>query len=123
MISYVQVKELLLNFEEKLLNPEIRKSGDELANLLSDSFIEFGSSGKIYNKEAVIKALQNESPIQVSIIDFNISFISDIVVLATYRAEKMNDNLLPATQSLRSSIWKNIEGVWQLYFHQGTVIQ
>ena len=45
MSDQVQLKEQLLQLEEKLLLPEIRTSREELTNLLASDFFEFGSSG------------------------------------------------------------------------------
>nr|WP_242947776.1 hypothetical protein [Desulfosporosinus lacus] len=42
------------------------------------------------------------------------------VVLATYRAVKSNESREEMRNSLRSSIWKFLDGRWQMVFHQGT---
>lgn len=39
--------------EESLLQPEVRSSGDASSQLLEDDFIEFGSSGAVYNKQQI----------------------------------------------------------------------
>lgn len=41
--------ELILNLEKELLKPEVRKSPEKLKELLSEDFIEYCSSGVIYN--------------------------------------------------------------------------
>lgn len=48
--------------------------------------------------------------------DFNVKLLASDIVLATYRTLRNKDSNLV----LRSSIWKNIQGHWQLIFHQGT---
>jgi hypothetical protein len=40
--------------EQSLLTPTVRSSAEELDRVLSDDFLEFGSSGRAYTKEQVI---------------------------------------------------------------------
>ncbi|WP_375472314.1 DUF4440 domain-containing protein [uncultured Nostoc sp.] len=54
---------LLRELEERLLQPDVRKSAKDIMDLLADEFIEFGSSGRVFNKQQIIESLQNE-PIQ-----------------------------------------------------------
>jgi hypothetical protein len=113
---------LFRRLEEKLLNPVKRKSLPELQELLSDDFIELGSSGKIYNKQQVIDSLQNESSNQISMCEFNIKELTQGTVLVTYISEKLNPQSGNKNKSLRSSIWKLTDGNWKIVFHQGTNI-
>jgi hypothetical protein len=48
------------------------------------------------------------------------SVLAPGVVLATYRLAWSEGGYEAPKQSLRSSIWKLIEGRWQMVFHQGT---
>nr|WP_242876402.1 DUF4440 domain-containing protein [Desulfosporosinus hippei] len=52
--------------------------------------------------------------------DFQVKVLATDVVLATYRAVKTNESREEMRNSLRSSIWKFIDGRWQMVFHQGT---
>jgi hypothetical protein len=109
----------LRDLEEKLLKPEVRRSADDVARLLADEFIEFGSSGCIFNKSQVISSLQQEVPeaaVRISIEDFVTRRLAPHVVLVTYRTVRSDT----AVQRLRSSIWKFEGGRWQMVFHQGT---
>ena len=117
------LKELLLQLEEKLLRPEIRKSAETIEETLDDNFIEFGSSGEIYDKQRVIETLQGESPRNISINDFNILEITPRVVIATYLAVITDPPGNKKNISLRSSIWKSIDGKWKIVFHQGTPLK
>lgn len=112
-----EIKEL----ELKLLNPAVRKSASILSNILSDDFIEFGSSGKTYNKQQTIDALQNEKTVTINISDFKIRSISPDVLLALYTAEKIVSTNY-SKNSLRSSLWIKQNDNWQIMFHQGTNI-
>ncbi|RAK19417.1 MULTISPECIES: DUF4440 domain-containing protein [Bacillales] len=110
------LKEHLYSLEERLLQPDVRKSVEELEILLADDFIEFGSSGRVFNKQQVIERLPNESTIQMTLMDFEVKLLAPDVALTTYRVLKHKD----MKYSLRSSIWKLKEGKWQMVFHQGT---
>lgn len=105
----------IYELELSLLEPAIRQSPDKLNELIADDFIEFSSSGKIYNKREVISALADEVPLEFSVENFSASKLSESVVLATYKA------ISPLGTSLRSSIWKKHEGKWKMAFHQGTM--
>ncbi len=114
------IKEQLLKLEELLLQPKIRKSPEELSNILSEDFIEFGSSGIIYSREQIIDALQQESTIQMTIKNFQIKKLANDIVLATYQIISHNELKRQATYSMRSSIWKYLDERWRMLFHQGT---
>jgi hypothetical protein len=80
---------LLRRLEEELLNPEVRRSPDQVGDLLSDDFVEFGSSGGVFNKQQVIEALEHEGPpdptIRLSLVDFIARRLASDVDLVTYR--------------------------------------
>jgi hypothetical protein len=111
----------LRQLEERLLQPEVRKSAQEVADLLADEFIEFGSSGRVFDKQQVIQGLQHEPMIQRSLGEFQTSILARGVILVTYRAIRQSACDGETTHSLRSSIWKLIDGRWQMVFHQGTL--
>ena len=50
-------EEFLRRLEERLLQPEVRQSAEAVADLLADDFIEFGSSGQVFNKQQIIEGL------------------------------------------------------------------
>jgi hypothetical protein len=114
-------REEIKGLEERLLQPKLRKSSQDLAYLLADEFIEFGSSGRIFNKLETIEALQQEPTDVLSLKDFQIRALAPNVMLATYLAAKYSEVTEQTTYSLRSSIWKLLEGRWQIVFHQGTL--
>jgi hypothetical protein len=113
----------LRQLEERLLQPSVRKSAEEVSELLASEFIESGSSGRIFDKQQIIASLQMESTVRRSLVDFKTWILSPGIVLVTYRAIRQ---VAPGEQliySLRSSIWKLIDGRWQMVFHQGTLSQ
>ena len=113
------IKEIIQALEEKLLQPEVRKSAEELNHLLSDNFREFGSSGRVFNKQQILADLASETTARFVMGDFALTELSQGVVLATYKVIRSSENELE-THSLRSSIWRKTGEVWQMVFHQGT---
>jgi hypothetical protein len=98
--------------EEQLGSPAVRASADALDRLVSDQFVEFGSSGKEYTKRDVIDQMLARPHVTISLLDFRVVAVSPGVALATYRT----------AGSLRSSIWRREGEQWRILFHQGTPI-
>jgi hypothetical protein len=114
---------LILQLEESLLQADIHNSEKEVSALLADEFIEFGSSGRVYDKQQAIESLQNEpkeAMPQRVIADFNVSVLAAGIILVTYRLLNISSD--SSMDSLRSSIWELIGDRWQIVFHQGTPI-
>jgi hypothetical protein len=107
--------------EEQLIYPATRKSAAEIVKLLADEFIEFGSSGRIFNKQQVIESLKTESQDHRSLTDFKAVQLAPDVVLVTYQAIQHKTPKEKSITSLRSSTWKLIDNRWQMVFHQGTI--
>jgi hypothetical protein len=111
------LKKHLLELEQQLLEPNTRTTPAELDKLLADDFFEFGSSGRVwYKKDCVGGGL---SVRKMSLSNFEIYPLSEDVVLATYHIKDETS----MQNTLRSSIWKYIDGRWQMFFHQGTITQ
>jgi hypothetical protein len=114
---------LLRKLEEQLLQPDTRRCADQLDHLLADEFVEFGSSGRVFNKVEIIESLKQEPSVlsvQRSISDFSAKWLTPEIVLVTYRLLIRRGDVEDEAHSLRSSIWKAINGHWQMIFHQGT---
>jgi hypothetical protein len=110
------VGRLLQQHELALLDPQTRKSA-RIGELLSDTFVEFGSSGRVYDKTDVLSALRTESSVAYTVSDFTVRILAPRVALATYHAVR---HVEPPQHTLRSSIWMEGTTGWQLVFHQGT---
>lgn len=104
------LEEHILNLEKKLMTYDY----EVLNDLLAEDFLEFGSSGKSFDKKTIIDSVSHG--IKFTVTDFKIKQLSSEVVLATYLTSRHNDN----KRALRSSIWKLIDGKWKMVFHQGT---
>lgn len=117
---------LLREIEERLLDPSVRRSRDQLSQLLADEFVEIGCSGRIHDKEGTIQALAGEQfvgalPI-ADITDYVVRSLGPDAVLLTYRLVARSALHGQATSSWRCSIWRLIDHRWQVIFHQGTPI-
>jgi len=112
--------EKIIKFELELLKPEVRSSLAALDRLIADDFLEFGASGLSFGKEEVMARLPGEVPPEFTASDFKLRELSSNVVQLVYRAtmKKITDDGI--RYSLRSSIWKLNNEVWQMEFHQGT---
>jgi hypothetical protein len=107
--------------EERLLQPDVRTSPQELDRLLANEFVEFASDGRPYDKHQVIEALQHEGPFRRSLVDFHLRLLGHDVALATFRVIREDTRSGEIVSSLRSSIWRRGAHDWQVVFHQGTI--
>lgn len=85
------LKEQLKALEERLLLPETRKSRPELEVLLADDFMEFGSSGWIYNKQQSIATMLSSTPEHLEYMqptDFEAKLLSPEIAIVTYRSAR-----------------------------------
>ncbi|WP_018661698.1 DUF4440 domain-containing protein [Heyndrickxia acidiproducens] len=116
MENQTALKKHLLELEQQLLEPGTRKNIGELDKLLADDFFEFGSSGNVWYKKDSVGG-DGLSVRKMVLSNFEIYPLSGDVVLATYCVQDQTRK----QHTLRSSIWKHIDGRWQMFFHQGTV--
>jgi hypothetical protein len=113
-MDHKSLKEHLYQLEKRLLEPKVRLNPSELEKLLADGFFEFGSSGNVWYKDDFVEAGLGVR--KMTLYDFDIHPLSEDVVLTTYRVKDETRR----QHTLRSSIWKFIDGRWQMFFHQGT---
>ena len=110
-----------LELETSLHRKQIRNCADAVSALLADCFIEFGSSGKVWDKSSIVDSMRREKlDQQITVDDFAARELAPDVVLVTYVSKKVAEDQL-AISTLRSSIWKRLDGKWQMIFHQGTM--
>lgn len=127
-----QLTHILAEQERRLLSAE--SSDPTRAAILADDFLEFGSSGRVYDKPAILELLRQRGPIDFTIENFRAVLLAPGVALATYEfvvrhaAAGGNTGTNDAggsagaspRRSLRSSIFVERGGVWLMRFHQGT---
>jgi hypothetical protein len=66
--SLLDIAEHLRALELELLTNTTRKNAARVSSLLADTLREFGSSGRVYPKNDIIIALQEEAPVSISLI-------------------------------------------------------
>jgi hypothetical protein len=121
MADQEALEDILRQRESSHLRPEIWRSPEAMGDLLDDDFMEIGSSGTIYaDKGKIIASLQDSTPIHASMSDFQAKLLGPGIALTTYRLIKQDREVAGEKHSLRSSIWKLMDGRWKLVFHQGT---
>jgi hypothetical protein len=111
----------LVLLETMLHAPDARRDSALLQRILHVSFREFGQSGHVYDRDAIISALlaEEEHPIIWSQ-DFAAQRIDDQTVLLTYRSAIAKEGGELERHANRASIWLETDWGWQLVFHQGT---
>ncbi len=113
----------LLSLELQLLTPQTRANPSALTTLLTPDFREFGASGRIFTREAILHLLQTETDcIPPEITHFEARELTPTLALVTYQTTRPNATGQPTPTSIRSSLWTLRDGRWQLLFHQGTRI-
>jgi hypothetical protein len=116
----------LRELEERLLNASARDHGDDVFSLLSEEFVEFGSSGRVFDRQEIIEAVRAAPPpdsSRRSLHDFKAVSLGPDVALVTYRALRYEGRERREVRSLRSSVWKRTpDGAWRMVFHQGTLM-
>jgi hypothetical protein len=112
-----ELEQELRALEEQLMRTGTRSSRKNVEELLAEDFVEFGSTGVAYDRDAVISAMLLEQPVAWSVANFAARLLSDDVALVTYTATKGGGQT-----SLRCSIWKRYGGRWKMAFHQGTSV-
>jgi len=108
------LKQIIYTLETSLLKPEIRSSAKDLDMLLADDFMEFGSSGEIYDKKIILERLPKDSqtsPVEFSVSDFQVKELSDNIVLATFKTDKILSDKSHIV-SLRTSKWTKTKNSW-----------
>jgi hypothetical protein len=118
-----ELHDKIYELETSLLTPEVRSSFEQLDALLADDFVEFGSTGLIYTKQSVLERLpKNTDTVVFNVSDFTTKRLAEDIMMANFKTERIiNDT--EKMVSLRTSLWRNNGGHWQMFFHQGTLLR
>ncbi|MFF3325511.1 DUF4440 domain-containing protein [Streptomyces sp. NPDC002889] len=104
--------------EFRLLDPEVRSSPEQLAQLLHPDFQECGTSGRLWDRDSVIAALTSRdapAPRTITTSRMRGVELAPGVVHLTFDTESGGQ------RAHRSSLWRLTGDSWLLYFHQGTL--
>ena len=110
----------VMQLERALLDPAARRDRAQVEALLAEDFQEFGASGRVWSRQAILDLLADEiySPPEAE--EMRCTPIAAGVILVTYRAVRNDTTGGTRTVTLRSSLWNLESGGWRLRFHQGT---
>lgn len=91
---------------------------EDYLNSLSEEFIEFGSSGGIMDKSFQLNhvTVQGIEECLFIVTDFQAISLSEHLVQTRF----VTTNRINGNRQNRSSIWRNENGTWRMFFHQGT---
>ena len=79
-------------------------------------FVEFGRSGRVYNRAQIIRT--DKHPIEASLRNLRFAELDQNTVLVTYNSVAVFDGV--HEHARRSSIWSRSPAGWVMRFHQGT---
>lgn len=105
---------LVEQLERELLGPLVRGDIGRTAVLLHPDFMEIGSSGRVWTRDAMMMALEEDPGERTDIEVLGAERIGTGAILLTYRSFARSGT------TLRSSLWVLDGGRWRLRFHQGT---
>jgi ribonuclease HI len=100
--------------ERELLGPEVRGDIGRTGVLLHPDFMEIGSSGRVWTRDPMMMALEEDPVERTELEVLGADRIGTGAVLLTYRSYAHSGT------TLRSSLWVLDNGRWRLRFHQGT---
>ena len=117
-----EIVKIIYELESSLLQQEVRISVEKLNVLIADDFIEYGSSGQIYDKKDILERLPMGQALTYALDDFQCIQLSLDIIQTRFKTERINpDNT--KTIALRTSLWRKSNNNWQIFFHQGTPIK
>lgn len=117
------VADEIVGLETALNCQLVASDGRDEGSILSPDFYEFGASGAVWSRAAVLGLLRSAQRAHVQMSDVKALLLSDDTVLLTYVAKQTGPGEADLSRSLRASIWVKESGQWQIVFHQGTVTE
>ena len=100
MVKQRELKEHLYDLETTLLKGEVRKSEKLLNELLADDFVEYSSTGEIYDKENILKRLPSEDDPGIIMRNFEIKYLSPTSVLTTFKIFIIHQQKTPSSSAV-----------------------
>jgi ribonuclease HI len=102
------------SLERELSGPDVRGDIGRTGVLLHPDFMEIGSSGRVWTRDAMMMALEEDPGRHTELEILGADRIGTSAVLLTYRSYSRSGTVL------RSSLWVLDGSKWRLRFHQGT---
>jgi hypothetical protein len=112
------MEDVVMDLEAELLAPGARASGERLAALIAEDFLEVGAAGQSFGKAEVLARLPYESGVTFTTGSMRAHALASTVVLVTYSVQRTHEG--HSASSKRSSLWVKGSDGWQMRYHQGT---
>ncbi|KAF1013769.1 MAG: hypothetical protein GAK31_02776 [Stenotrophomonas maltophilia] len=105
--------------DRALHTPQLRADRQQLDALLAPDFSEIGSSGRCWSRADTLRDLPAATePVSLEACDFTVWQLADDLAQVRYRSRYHREGA--QRWVLRSSLWRQAQGRWQMVFHQGT---
>lgn len=112
--------EELLRLERALAERDETAAEGGLATLLGDEFVEFGASGRRWDRASIVAHLATGPRRPVEITGFEVHTVASDLAVATYESVE-GRGTTGERRSGRTSVWLRRDGRWRMVFHQGTL--
>ncbi len=113
-----QDRETLERLEEELWREETRFDLHRMNELIADDFIEFGRSGRVYQRQDTFAVARQPIEAILPLPEFHVRLLDENIAQVTYNSAVTSDSVVEYAR--RSSIWSRTASGWVLRFHQGT---
>ncbi|OMH31529.1 ribonuclease HI family protein [Tersicoccus sp. Bi-70] len=113
-IARLEDEELVAQYEQELLDPQVRADVARLAALLHPDFLEVGASGRLWDRDSTIDLVSNGETGAVQFEQVQVDRIDPTTILLVWRSTRDGQS------AVRSSWWVRDGQQWRLRFHQGT---
>lgn len=111
---------VLQRLEEAMWRAETRFDPEWMDRHVTDDFLEFGRSGRVYDKSATVACTPEDIDIVLPLPGFEACEMVPGVALVTYRSIRTIDGEI--LHANRASVWVVVDGEWRMRFHQGTPV-
>lgn len=100
----------LTRLETDLHREEVRSDAGRLDGYPHDEFLEIGRSGRLYDKQAILKSLPaSREAANILARDFCITAIKDGLVLLIYESFRVDGRGARSEHARRSSLWQRTD--------------
>lgn len=111
-------RDVLEHLEEELWREETRFDHGRMGEVIAPDFLEFGRSGRVYQREDTLAIPRGPIDAVIPLPDFRARLLHPDVAQVTYNSAVRYGGVVQRAR--RSSIWSRTANGWVLRFHQGT---
>ena len=114
--------QLVIERELALLTFQVRRSAQQVAELLDPDLHEIGASGRLLTRAEMVAEFPtlpgepSSGDGAIKATDMAGALVSPDLVLLTYVSDRQG------RRARRSSLWRRSAGAWRLLHHQGTLV-